>query len=268
MAELESSTQDQEFRANLSLRHRRGSTWHLVFQVSTIVGIIALTALLYNVVRNAFGLAAVQNSIDPQNLVLAVQTEQPDLFDQANPNPELGELPQETLVAIFEAKVSKGLYRRYDSEQPFAERTQENVYELILERVVEPRVVKTWNLVDSLLRRDEIMAEAAQEYPGAEVRFVSWLKPGFVTSPQSSIPEKAGVRTAIFGSLWTIAITIGFSFPMGVGAAIYLEDPEEIVTHCVKGVESEDVIVVMSSGHFSGLPRRIFDALKNSPGTF
>lgn len=51
-------------------------------------------------------------------------------------------------------------------------------------------------------------------------------------------------------------------------AAIYLEDPEEIVTHCVKGVESEDVIVVMSSGHFSGLPRRIFDALKNSPGTF
>jgi phosphate transport system permease protein len=32
------------------------------------------------------------------------------------------------------------------------------------------------------------------------------------------------VRTAILGSLWTIAITIGFAFPLGVGAAIYLEE--------------------------------------------
>jgi phosphate transport system permease protein len=35
---------------------------------------------------------------------------------------------------------------------------------------------------------------------------------------------RAGVRTAIFGSLWIVAITILFSFPIGVGAAIYLEE--------------------------------------------
>jgi phosphate transport system permease protein len=32
------------------------------------------------------------------------------------------------------------------------------------------------------------------------------------------------VRTAILGSIWTIGITILFAFPLGVGAAIYLEE--------------------------------------------
>jgi phosphate transport system permease protein len=41
---------------------------------------------------------------------------------------------------------------------------------------------------------------------------------------QSSTPALAGVRTALLGSLWTIAITILVALPMGVGAAVYLED--------------------------------------------
>ena len=32
------------------------------------------------------------------------------------------------------------------------------------------------------------------------------------------------MRTAILGSLWTIGITMLFAFPIGVGAAIYLEE--------------------------------------------
>jgi phosphate transport system permease protein len=46
----------------------------------------------------------------------------------------------------------------------------------------------------------------------------------FAVKPQSSDPLRAGVRTAILGSLWTIAITILFAFPVGVSAAIYLEE--------------------------------------------
>ena len=34
----------------------------------------------------------------------------------------------------------------------------------------------------------------------------------------------AGIRTAIFGSLWVLAFTILFAFPVGVAAAIYLEE--------------------------------------------
>ena len=50
----------------------------------------------------------------------------------------------------------------------------------------------------------------------------------------------------------------------GDGVARYLEDPEEIVARCVEETASGDVIVVMSSGHFAGLPERILTALSNT----
>src|SRR5690606_18858869 len=101
--------------------------------------------------------------------------------------------------------------------------SQANVYELVVERVVEAKVVKSWSLTDSIFRRGEIESEVAA-VPNAELSFRSWLTLDFVTSPQSSQVERAGVRTAIFGSLWVILVTILFSLPIGVGAAVYLEE--------------------------------------------
>ena len=94
----------------------------------------------------------------------------------------------------------------------------------MLERVVEPRVVKQWSLQDSLFRSAQVKAEAASAYPKAELQFKSWLNTQFIRNPQSAKAESAGVRTAILGSLWTVGIAILFAFPIGVGGAIYLED--------------------------------------------
>ena len=90
--------------------------------------------------------------------------------------------------------------------------------------MVEPEAAATWSLFDSLFHKAEINAEVAEKYPNAELMFTSWLNGDFLVSPQSADPERAGVRTAVFGSLWVVAITILFSFPLGVGAAIYLEE--------------------------------------------
>jgi phosphate transport system permease protein len=136
---------------------------------------------------------------------------------------ELYELPKETLIEILQAHVSAGLMRRLEHDEPFAERSQADVYELVVERVVEAKIVKSWTLSDSIFQRSEIESEVAA-VPNAELTFRSWLTTDFITSPQSSQPEFAGVRTAIFGSLWVIVITILFSLPVGVGAAIYLEE--------------------------------------------
>jgi phosphate transport system permease protein len=198
------------FEANLPRRHKFGRFWLTVFQASTMVGIIALTALLYNIINGAFGLVAIEYSIEPETLVVD--------------GVPLEELSKDQLEYIFQENVSKGLYRRYDSEQPFSERRRDNVYDLVQERVVEPKIVQTWDFFPSLFNRDDIMSEIEQKYPDAQVKFLSWLNPNFIVSPQSSDAEKAGVRTAILGSLWVIAITIVFAFPIGVGAAIYLEE--------------------------------------------
>jgi phosphate transport system permease protein len=79
-------------------------------------------------------------------------------------------------------------------------------------------------LSDSILKRKSIEAEVAAKYPRASLQFVSWLNFKLLTSPQSNDAILAGVRTAILGSLWTILITILVAFPIGVGAAIYLEE--------------------------------------------
>ncbi len=61
---------------------------------------------------------------------------------------ELADLPQETLRTILEANVSAGLYRRFESEIPFEDRSHEDVYGLVVERVVEPEIVQTWSLFE------------------------------------------------------------------------------------------------------------------------
>ena len=41
---------------------------------------------------------------------------------------------------------------------------------------------------------------------------------------QSSHPEKAGYRAGVAGSLWLLGLVAAFAIPVGVGAAIYLEE--------------------------------------------
>ncbi len=59
----------------------------------------------------------------------------------------------------------------------------------------------------------------------------SVLKPGvgrlslqFLTSFPSRFPEKSGILSALMGSLWVIVLTGVFAIPIGVCAAIYLEE--------------------------------------------
>jgi len=196
--------------SNLQRRKKLARLWQIVFQASTIIGIIALSALLYNIINQSFGYVAIENTIDPQSLAV-----------DGVPLEQLG---KEELVFILEENVSKGKFRQLGREKPFEERSQEEIYSLVIDEVVEPQIVKTWLLSESLTQREQIQAEMAEKYPQAELVFRSWVNRNFITSPQSSEPLFAGIRTAILGSLWTIAITILFAFPLAVGAAIYLEE--------------------------------------------
>jgi len=65
---------------------------------------------------------------------------------------------------------------------------------------------------------------------------VGWLDRDFLTSFQSRNPEDAGIRAGIWGSLWVIGITAAVSFPLGVGAALYLEEyaPKNWITRTIQ----------------------------------
>jgi len=50
---------------------------------------------------------------------------------------------------------------------------------------------------------------------------VSW---DFVNSFPSRKPEEAGIKAALWGTIWMMGLTAAFAVPLGLGAAIYLEE--------------------------------------------
>lgn len=50
------------------------------------------------------------------------------------------------------------------------------------------------------------------------------LSTEFLSGLPSRFPNRAGVKPALLGSLWVLALTALISFPLGVGTAIWLED--------------------------------------------
>ena len=53
---------------------------------------------------------------------------------------------------------------------------------------------------------------------------LGWLDIQFLTSFPSRFPERAGIQAALWGTIWLIGLTALISIPIGIGAAIYLEE--------------------------------------------
>jgi phosphate transport system permease protein len=215
----------------------------LLFLLSLVVAVLSLLTLLYTVVNQSFGLVAIESTISPSVLTAELGL---------SPDTDLASVDLDNLVLLLESHVSTNAGRRLERDQRFyadrlvfepqdswdalcagpdatpgctlGPRDQVGVYQLVLERVVEPDVVAAWSLTQSMFNRSSVQIEAAADYPDAALEFRSWVSSSFIRSPQNPEPEIAGIRTAILGSLWVLAFTILFAFPVGVAAAIYLEE--------------------------------------------
>jgi phosphate transport system permease protein len=224
--------------SNLQSRHRTGKFWTVIFLGSTAIAILALATLLFTIINQAFGYVIIENKVDPAALSSA------PLVDL-----EAGEL-----AAILASNLSANRLRAIELEKPLAERSQSDLYLLVMERVVEPVVVESFYLTQSLFDRQSILAIAEKEYPTADVQFRSWLNSAFLQNSMSRKPELAGVRTALFGSIYLIAITISIAFPIGVGAAIYLEE------YAQKGNRINQIIQT-NIDNLAGVPSIIYGIL-------
>jgi phosphate transport system permease protein len=62
---------------------------------------------------------------------------------------------------------------------------------------------------------------------------LSW---DFLNSFPSRFPERAGIKAALAGTLWMMAFTALFAVPVGIGAAIYLEEfaPRNLLTKAIE----------------------------------
>jgi phosphate transport system permease protein len=208
------------FYSALRTRYLRASIWQMLFLSALLIAIISLMALLYNVVDGAFGYVAYEYKNAPTEFT----------------STPVNELTKEELVIILQENLSSGAYNKLNNEQAMETRSQSDLYILFLERLVQIDTKQTWSMTDSLFRANEIRAEVADKYPDAQLEFRSWLTPQFLTTPMSSKAEFAGVRTAVLGSLWLVGIAILFALPVGVGAAVYLQEyaPKNWLTNIIQ----------------------------------
>jgi len=199
----------EEMELLIDRRKRRGIIWKAAFLLGTLTAVVFLVLLIATIINSVFGFAVLRNEANPEELV-------PGKY-------AVEEFSREELERAAEEHLSSGILRRIQYEKPIEERSDADLRQVIEEFVIKPNVLKTWNLSQSLLERGAV-EQFVRENEGSYMVFKSWLTPKFIVSEQSSDPWKAGIRTAVLGSLWIILITFLFSFPIGVGAAIYLQE--------------------------------------------
>lgn len=123
--------------------------------------------------------------------------------------------------------------------------SQEELYLIVVREIVQPEIDDSWTLAETIMGREplekdymerheaflaELEAEGKREELAEETnkeiefQFRSWVNNDFIERTYSTKPDLAGIRTALLGSIWMIVITIVIAFPLGVGAAIYLEE--------------------------------------------
>ena len=68
------------------------------------------------------------------------------------------------------------------------------------------------------------------------VEGLPWLSWHLLTDYPSRHPEEAGLKAAIWGTVWIMGLTASFTVPIGVGAAVYLEEyaPKSWITRVLE----------------------------------
>lgn len=202
---VQAKTEEQAF---MERRHKKGLLAHTVFKLATLLAIIFLATLLTTVINKSMGYVVIVNKVEPETL-----SDRP-----------LTELSSAELATIIREELSKNRVRTIERNGFLEDQPVDTLLEIIDDEIVQPQIVESYNWIPSLMNREQIFADAAVNYPAGKVEFRYWLNSDFLTSSMSSVPEQSGVRTAILGSLAIIVITILTAFPIGVGAAIYLEE--------------------------------------------
>jgi phosphate transport system permease protein len=82
---------------------------------------------------------------------------------------------------------------------------------------------------------------------------LTWLTPTFFTEFPSRIPARAGVKSALYGTVWLMALVALVTFPLGVAAAIWLEE--------YAGKNWVQTVIQTNIGNLAGVPSIVYGIL-------
>lgn len=250
MTTLLNITQEQ-YKQKLQARQTQGVLYSYLYRSSLVFAVLSLIVLAITVLNENFGLVVVQYKIDPATLAdepleSLDKTQLGEILQQNAPRRILV-LVRDTLSAVApdqftalsleEALGNVVFPEGVDSSLKITDLSDDQVLGVLVENstpsemltfvnteVVGIEILKTYAFYESAFNRDAIEAETAEKFPEATIEFRSWLSGRFLQNGHSANVNDIGVRTALIGSLWIMLVTILTALPLGVGAAIYLEE--------------------------------------------
>jgi phosphate transport system permease protein len=232
-----------EMQKHLRRRHRAERLFRHAGAVAIGLALLGLATLLGSVVANgwsAFRATEIRLDItfDPAVFAGAAEgtpTERADLLAGA----DYAVLVRQALRALFPAVEARQELRQL--MELVSTGAREELRALV---VADPTLVGTtralWLPADDevdLYRKDRISRDLAEgdrhlsdaqlawiEELAASGRLRSTFATGFLTSGDSRDAERAGIWGAVIGSFLTLVVTLILVFPLGVSAAVYLEE--------------------------------------------
>ena len=232
-------TRKQTLAKRLITRHRAEKRFRLIGLISIFTALSFLLFLLVNIISNGYSafwqhyikleIMLEQSAIDPQN------TKDPAILKKADYNGLIKQALRDQFPEVSGRKNRRELYSLVSSNAAF---------QLMDEVIASPERIGSrqtfWFLasddIDMLMKGyiDRTLPESDRRISDQSLGWVDQLidknaikaqfNSGFFTYADSREPEMAGVMGAVMGSFWLLLVTFLISFPLGVAAAIHLEE--------------------------------------------
>ena len=235
-ANINSVTTTDQVKQSLKKRYRKEKTFKLFGQLSILFGFIVVIILIGDITRKAlpaFNQHWVKLDVEYSQDWLGVTSTEPEVLLAANYRKALKRSVYGMFPEVKKRKDKKRLFKLLSGDAEYSFRNN-----LIDNPALLGQKLTLWVMldddVDSYLKEDFASGEAGGRLNEKQAVWLQTLdergliesrfNTGFFTNSDSREPEQAGVRGALAGTMLTMLVTLVLSFPLGVAAALYLEE--------------------------------------------
>ena len=218
-------TRTPEFKARLKKRYRAERNFRLMGLSAIVFSVAVLLFLLGNMLVNGIGgfqraeLAVPINFAEQQMQVDEVSLQAPSAM-QTFETQGLGEtvlaFAEEELGEEGAAQVSDDAWREV-ARALIADPT-------LLDKETTFYLPASSDLASGLAGEGSPEMQALAQQLASEGKLAENWDPGFMTRSDATSPQQVGIWGALKGSILTMLVTLALAFPIGVLAALYLEE--------------------------------------------
>lgn len=221
----------------LGSRHRKETLFRLMGIMSVTFGVLVVLVLFTDIIgkgHGAFVQSAIELEVDYDPQVLGIDSVSPENLALANFDAVIRGALQARFPDAVGRNNRRALFSLVSSSAPYElqQQLQENP------QLLGQKQILWFTADDDVDTYVKLFADNKRgHFERLSEQKVAWIQQlldsgelkkrfntTFFTNGDSREPEQAGIRAALVGSLLTLLVTLTLSFPIGVSAAIYLEE--------------------------------------------